>query len=83
RFHEYLEGRSINFDEDNLHLCSYCTGLFYDLKSLVKSSLMATSLIDSSSTSAVDASLMDSSLTSSTGASSMGIIDANDDVLTL
>ena len=45
-FNEYLQARKINFNENELLLCSSCIGNFYNLKSSINSSPM---LIDNAS----------------------------------
>ena len=72
-FHEYLQGRNINFHQGELHLCSSCVGHFYELKSSVDPLFVSSS----------DDSAINQSSTSLVNPSPMDIVDTNDDGLTL
>ena len=70
---EYLQARKINFNENELLLCSSCIGNLYNLKSSINSSPMSTD----------DASSSDSSSIYQVDTSSTSCIESESDELTL
>ena len=72
-FNEYLQARKINFNENELLLCSSCIGNLYNLKSSINSSPMS---ID-------DASSLDSSSIYQVDTSPTSCIESESDELTL